>query len=184
MKRKTVHSRVFIISTLLLCVAHSQAQINLSTTAWQTIYVKGRLSFSLPSDMEKVKEQKSVGVADERGMRLYAGGLDAASATYQNSRMRLSYEYAQSAEYGGYENQPKVKEEVVEIEGWRAKVVTHDVEGTIHGHRYFALMFLIEGGQRAGNRPQLVMWASCANSAEQEAAKKVFRSVKFAAPPA
>lgn len=168
---------LLFLSAVPLCAQTGATQVS----EWQTVYVKGRFSFSLPSDMALVSKESSIGVLDETGIRRFAGGAQSAEAVYAGERMRLSYMYGQATVIGGFEREPELKDETVEIGGRKARVVTFRSSGTFHGRKYAAVMTFVDD-----KGPALMMWVSCASTAEQEQAKRVFESVRFLllAPPA
>ena len=183
MKSYPKYAVVALAAYVFLCpIAHSQTKAPASDE-WREVNIRGRFSFSLPSSMEQVVYDISIGETD--GVRAWFHTLnrDAVRAEYRDSRMHLGLDYGRLAEgFSGYENELDVKEELVEISGKVAKIITFNSKGTIEGHHYFAAMYFVSGVGGGRERPPLFMWVSGNGVAEREEAKKIFRSIKLLLP--
>lgn len=150
---------------------------------WREVNIKGRFSFSLPSSMDQVTYDTSIGETDGVGAWFHTLNKDAVKAEYRDRRMHLGLDYGRLAKgFSGYESELDIKEEIVEISGRAAKIITFTSRGTVEGRRLFAAMYFVNGAGGDGVRPPLVMWVSGQGLAEQEKAKKIFHSIKLLPP--
>jgi hypothetical protein len=84
----------------------------------------------------------------------------------------------------GYEGQPELREAVEEIGGRRPKIITFTSGSTGASRKLIAAVYFTDDRAEWRRHPQLVMAAICQGEAEQEAAVKTFRSIRWLSPPA
>lgn len=183
MKGYPQYAVVLLAAYVLFCpVAYSRSRAA-AVDEWREVSMKGRFSFSLPSSMERVVYDISIGETD--GVRAWFStpNADAVRAEYRDSRMYLGLDYGRLAEgFSGYENELEIKEEAAEISGEAAKIITFRSRGTVEGHHYFAAMYFVSRSGGGRGRPPLFMWVSGEGAADQEKAKKIFHSIKLLPP--
>lgn len=131
---------------------------------WQNVDA-GELSFTLPCDMA----QKPV------------AGIDSKVASYESASLTLMYDYGRySSDLGELEGRPEHREETATIGGKAARIVT--ARSTDAGsERPFtaAVAFASVGPTIRADRLRLTMSAEGKAAADQETAKRIFRSIEL-----
>jgi len=115
---------------------------------------------------------------------LYPQSKDAVRAEYNGGGIRLSLSYGRSSRFSGYKGQSNLQEYVEEIDGRRAKIVTFTSGGSEASRKFIAAVYFTDDRAEWRRHPQLVMTAIFQGEAEQAAAVKIFRSVRWLSPPA
>jgi hypothetical protein len=131
---------------------------------WQNIDA-GEFSFTLPCDMA----QKPV------------HGIDSKVASYESPSISLMYDYGRySSNLGELEGQPELREESATIGGKPARIVTVRTADAASARPFTAAVaFASVGPAIRADKIRLTMVARGKTAADQDTAKRIFRSIQF-----
>jgi hypothetical protein len=131
---------------------------------WQNIDA-GEFAFTLPCDMVQKPVQ----------------GIDSKVARYDSASLSLTYDYGRySSDLGELKSQPELREESATIGGKPARIVTvRSAEAANERPFTAAVAFASVGPAIRADKIRLTMVAHGTTAADQETAKRIFRSIQF-----
>jgi hypothetical protein len=131
---------------------------------WQNIDA-GEFAFTLPCEMA----QKPV------------AGIDSKVASYESPSLSLMYDYGRySSDLGELKGQPELREETSTIGGKAARIVTvRSADASSERPFTAAVSFASVGAAIRADKIRLTMVAHGKTAADQETAKRIFRSIQF-----
>ena len=131
---------------------------------WQNIDA-GELAFTLPCDMVQKPVQ----------------GIDSKVASYESPTLSLMYDYGRySSDLGELKGQPEFREESSTIGGKPARIVTARSADAANQPPFTAgVAFASVGPASRADKIRLTMVAHGKTAADQETAKRIFRSIRF-----
>ncbi|MEJ7727940.1 MAG: hypothetical protein WKG00_01865 [Polyangiaceae bacterium] len=131
---------------------------------WQNIDA-GEFGFTLPCDMVQKPVQ----------------GIDSKVASYDSPSLSLMYDYGRySSDLGELKGQPEMREESSTISGKPARIVTvHSADAANERPFTAAVAFASIGPAIRADKIRLTMVAHGKTAADQEIAKRIFRSIQF-----
>lgn len=131
---------------------------------WQYIDA-GEFAFTLPCDMVQTPVQ----------------GIDSIVAQYDSPTLSLIYDYGwYSSSLREFKGEPELREESLTIGGLPARIITvRSPDATNERPFIAAVAFASVGPAISGKKTRLTMQAHGKTAADQETAKRIFRSIQF-----
>ena len=131
---------------------------------WQNVDA-GEFSFTLPCDM----------------MQKPVAGIDSKVASYDSASLGLTYDYGRySSDLGELKGQPELREESTTIGGKAARIVTaRSADASAERPFTAAVAFASVGPAIRADKLRLTVVAHGKAAADQDTAKRIFRSIQF-----
>jgi hypothetical protein len=116
-------------------------------------------NFGIPADMVKIR----------------ARGIDSHVGAYQNSRMRLGFDYGANSDPLDYDSGlPGYRSSKVTVGGREARMVSFR-----QSEAWFTAIHFPDVGKTSGDGVKLTMHASCRTEQDLELAREIFTSIRF-----